>query len=601
MAIGAAGCALALASCGGEATATVQVVWYGTVGGVPTAGTTPVEIQAAYAGSGPFAVESTGSADAPADAQWDAAVRTGATTAILTLGLDPRGRTLRYQVPESIGGPSAGALLAVASMAALRELPVDGDATLTGTIYPDGSIGEVTGIPDKMRAARDAGLTTFAYPAGVTSSLDTATGRQRDVAAYADELGLNAVAVSSVAQALPLFIGDTSAPAEASPPPVAEGLVELVSEATAACLARLTDPGPEVAPAVVGSPQERTDIVTAVESAVATATRQLAAGSAFEALATATLAERSIARWNAAQEAAATAGALGIEVATSRALAEIADAIATTERTRDDAAAVPTTSAEQLVALPDALGWATDALATLRVTADMLTAGVADAEELAGHAADVAQVGYDVKYYLPLSVAAVQVTPGAPVRDASASTAVLAAFTDLLIEAGEANVRYFRALAQAVGADEDLPDAALTTALGEALASDAPTRSDLTGSALTKRASTAVSYWVQSTALVANAGTVTAGPRSPDDDARRRIDDTAAFERRLALAVEGNTSASRVVAAEGYNPSYLVWGTRWGAALAADPATTDSTRLEGLVYLWYTSVTGRMLRAVGGA
>ncbi|MHB1260521.1 MAG: S16 family serine protease [Thermoplasmatota archaeon] len=81
-----------------------------------------------------------------------------------------------------IGGPSAGAVMALALTTALHNLrepdspwTLDPEVAATGTINPDGTIGPVGGIPAKAEGATAAGITTFLYPAG----LDVATTQVR--------------------------------------------------------------------------------------------------------------------------------------------------------------------------------------------------------------------------------------------------------------------------------------------------------------------------------------------------------------------------------------------------------------------------------------
>ncbi|NOY11782.1 MAG: serine protease-like protein, partial [Archaeoglobi archaeon] len=52
-----------------------------------------------------------------------------------------------------VGGPSAGAVMTIATIAALENLTLRDDVFMTGMIYPDGSIGPVGGIPYKLEAA----------------------------------------------------------------------------------------------------------------------------------------------------------------------------------------------------------------------------------------------------------------------------------------------------------------------------------------------------------------------------------------------------------------------------------------------------------------
>lgn len=65
-----------------------------------------------------------------------------------------------------VEGPSAGAALAVATIAALENKPLNMSVMITGTINPDGTIGEVGGILEKASAAKQAGAELFLVPKG---------------------------------------------------------------------------------------------------------------------------------------------------------------------------------------------------------------------------------------------------------------------------------------------------------------------------------------------------------------------------------------------------------------------------------------------------
>ncbi len=65
-----------------------------------------------------------------------------------------------------VGGPSAGASLTVATIAALEKKDVKKDVMMTGTIQPDGTIGEVGGILEKAKAAKELGASLFLVPKG---------------------------------------------------------------------------------------------------------------------------------------------------------------------------------------------------------------------------------------------------------------------------------------------------------------------------------------------------------------------------------------------------------------------------------------------------
>lgn len=74
-----------------------------------------------------------------------------------------------------IEGPSAGAAITAATIAALENKTLKSGIVVTGTINPDGSVGPVGGISEKAKAAKDVGATLFLVPKGqgVQSSYKT--------------------------------------------------------------------------------------------------------------------------------------------------------------------------------------------------------------------------------------------------------------------------------------------------------------------------------------------------------------------------------------------------------------------------------------------
>jgi uncharacterized protein len=65
-----------------------------------------------------------------------------------------------------VGGPSAGAALTIATIAALRNEIIRQDVMITGTINEDGTIGQVGGVLEKAAAAKDVGAMLFLVPKG---------------------------------------------------------------------------------------------------------------------------------------------------------------------------------------------------------------------------------------------------------------------------------------------------------------------------------------------------------------------------------------------------------------------------------------------------
>ena len=67
---------------------------------------------------------------------------------------------------QVLGGPSAGAAMTIATIAAIEGKEVRGDVAITGTIEQDGSVGFVGGIVEKMEAAAQKGVKLFLVPKG---------------------------------------------------------------------------------------------------------------------------------------------------------------------------------------------------------------------------------------------------------------------------------------------------------------------------------------------------------------------------------------------------------------------------------------------------
>ena len=68
---------------------------------------------------------------------------------------DLSGLRITVQIPGAVDGPSAGGVICLGILSALEGRPLPKDFAFTGTILPDGTIGQVGGIVHKMQAAHD--------------------------------------------------------------------------------------------------------------------------------------------------------------------------------------------------------------------------------------------------------------------------------------------------------------------------------------------------------------------------------------------------------------------------------------------------------------
>ncbi len=90
-----------------------------------------------------------------------------------------------------VGGPSAGAAMAVLTISALSGETINKSITITGTINFDGSIGVVGSIEEKAKAARDDGLQVILVPKVEETNVS----------------GIKVVGVRDIKEAYSLFVG----------------------------------------------------------------------------------------------------------------------------------------------------------------------------------------------------------------------------------------------------------------------------------------------------------------------------------------------------------------------------------------------------------
>jgi uncharacterized protein len=128
-----------------------------------------------------------------------------------------------------IDGPSAGMLLTATMLAVLRGKDPRSDTTMTGTINPDGSIGPVAGIVQKMTAAAKAGVSRFGFPPGTRSQVDPESGKTVDLFATGKAAGLEVREIRDIFDAYEFLTDDRLE----RPVPLAESDMELDGETTA--------------------------------------------------------------------------------------------------------------------------------------------------------------------------------------------------------------------------------------------------------------------------------------------------------------------------------------------------------------------------------
>ena len=113
-----------------------------------------------------------------------------------------------------IGGPSAGASLCVATIAELNNWKLNRSVMMTGSINPDGGIGKVGGILEKINASHSKNISCFLIPSGEryvelpynnTNINNTNINNTVDALKYGKKLGITVIEVKSIDDALYYF------------------------------------------------------------------------------------------------------------------------------------------------------------------------------------------------------------------------------------------------------------------------------------------------------------------------------------------------------------------------------------------------------------
>jgi predicted S18 family serine protease len=103
---------------------------------------------------------------------------------------------------SNVSGPSAGAAMTLLAISALSHKPLEQDFTITGTISPNGSIGEIGGVYDKVSAAAASGMKYALVPA-----VQYGSGEAVLYLLVQETFGIPLIQVSNISDALPYGYG----------------------------------------------------------------------------------------------------------------------------------------------------------------------------------------------------------------------------------------------------------------------------------------------------------------------------------------------------------------------------------------------------------
>ncbi|HPZ08202.1 MAG TPA: hypothetical protein PL110_08815 [Candidatus Eremiobacteraeota bacterium] len=193
---------------GSEEEVKIDALYY-LSGKPPSGGTSEVTIRISPNSKGELSVafgesEARGTGDMWKSSGWMAVV-----LSTMLLGKKATDYEFYFGVKGKIDGPSAGCLMTAGVLAALRGQKIKEEVTMTGTINPDGTVGPVGGIPQKLEGAAKKGKKLVLVPAGERTSLDMATNKPVDLVEKGKKLGIEVKEVSNIYDAYELLTGDT--------------------------------------------------------------------------------------------------------------------------------------------------------------------------------------------------------------------------------------------------------------------------------------------------------------------------------------------------------------------------------------------------------
>jgi hypothetical protein len=527
-----------------------------------------------------------------AGAMWEAATASAAMVATLYSAVDPAAISMDFTITGPIDGPSAGGILTVGLLAALRGHDLLEGVTMTGTITPEGSIGPVGLVQTKIESAARKGFTTILIPPQTRMTFNRETQQLIDLVDFGAELGVDVIPVGTLTEAYERMTGSPLVVAESRPyvmpPPVtsasqaiADGLLRTLKRQRAQVT--LSDGAAAFVDDYLNRMQVRLDERKPAEAYGIGAF----IGLELARLAGAQLMEESLATTD-----------INASKADARQL--IGQARSTADSALRDAAAQRDRSVAQVLSFPTASAWATYAIAGL----DGLLANLdrADSNEaLLEVGRLLSEYRFMAEQFFPDALAVVNAMPGEPMQDESATTEFLSQYRNFLIAAGKANETYARDVLRLQVTQEgraliggQLP---IATQLHDIAMGFDPAPGQVDQERL--QSAYALTYYIVTASLTANAQAYGAF----DGGAVGEVVEAMEPEVLRTSVLTGDEivmATASIVAAGGLDPGYAVWSSSWGVAGMEEyrdsPAQMAASWI-GLNEVWYDAVNVFMLNA----
>lgn len=535
-----------------------------------------------------------------AGSAWRAASASAAAVGTMMSGEDPTNINFNFDVSGPIDGPSAGAILTVGVLAALKNTPMKPTVTMTGTISPDGSIGTVAGIAAKMRAAADNGFTTVVLPQLATTVQPTGEGERVDTIEYGTSLGLSVVLAQNVSQAYEVFTGKPLFRTVTADYSLQD------SPSLLSAQARSTQVQIEAARAATSEISSDDPLRNALDQELLSAEEAIAAGNMNAAFALAVDVLNQASREAMRSDISSLITAQGVSAASIHLSATITSDIASIdELTVRETQRVSELSASQTIFLPSALTWLSYARAVLVSLQPNLDAidptSATAAEDLVTVAGIVGEQMAGVNHTFRQNITMLDALPADTVIPAEPVMNHLVGYTDFLVEAGQQNENYLSGAFGLQPADiASMPLGSLLPVVS-ALSVETAQIDPATGSASqdVANAATALSYYATTSLLVSSVQAL--GIESLGIIETPSIQSPDVVLSSLNTGAQIVNSQASLIFAEGLQPGFASWSTAWGLEAFTTLSTLgrpgDGT-IIALNEIWFDTVALFMLNAL---
>jgi hypothetical protein len=443
-----------------------------------------------------------------------------------------------------------------------------------------------------VKSAAAVGFKTIIVPDNSFGFFDEATGQEVGIVEYGKTVGVTVVKVRTVGEAYKIFTGKEYTPdvrLSDTPSAATEAAIRSNIQSMEARL------GAAIAAVPAGTDPEALSLA---QSALSTMSEAAAIKDWPRAYGIGAFAYLRLMRASGAASAQSLVDTQGFEAARTQITAEVSAALDDAVAARDAALVSPQDRLEKVVYLPEALGWATYAIASFRGVLEELKLATDESAVIsAGRVLFEERAG--VNDMLPDSLTVVSAMPTRNAYDSAEVQSFLSGYAELLARAGQANVDYYTTLAGTdLRADGQFIDDGMMATVDQLSEDVADLSEPTTLSESLSNVATAMTFFVMSNGMLSSGQSY--GLSIQDDDLR-----TSAYADILDASVAASAgtveSFAALLEADGYAVGYPLWSTRWANAAATNFRGTPQAANAAWVALneaWYDAIGLFMLTAI---